>query len=216
MPPTTPRPGSSIRRRVIWAIWIAALALGALVFLRLGSFLVDEDPLQKSDVILVLAGSAMERPMEALDVYRQGYAPLILMTQERPDLAEALLEDRGVRMPDEAETARDAMQQLGIPAEAILIPPKRHRNTADEADTLRVLSQQRGWRRAIVVTSKYHTRRAGFAMRRALAGTGVEVVMRASRYDRSVPERWWQQRGDLTGVPVEAHKLLAYVLGLGM
>jgi hypothetical protein len=64
------------------------------------------------------------------------------------------------------------------------------------------------------VTSKYHTRRSAFAFRRGLEGTGVQVVMRASRYDLSDPARWWRHRSDLRFVLSEWQKLLAYYLGL--
>ena len=71
------------------------------------------------------------------------------------------------------------------------------------------------WRRVIIVTSKYHTRRAGFAFRRGLAGTGAEVIMRASRYDPSDPARWWRYRPDFRFAASEFQKLIAYRLGLG-
>ena len=71
------------------------------------------------------------------------------------------------------------------------------------------------WRRVIIVTSKYHTRRAAFAFRRGLEGTGAEVVMRASRYDSSDPARWWRNRSDFRFASSEWQKLIAYRLGLG-
>ena len=71
------------------------------------------------------------------------------------------------------------------------------------------------WRRMIVVTSKYHLRRAGYAFRREFEGTGVEIVMRGSRYDKSDPEHWWASRADLRWMLSEAPKFAAYLLGLG-
>ena len=90
-----------------------------------------------------------------------------------------------------------------------------HNSTAAEAITLRELSAAHGWRRVIVVSSKYHLRRAGFALRRELRGTGVEVVMRGSRYDSAHPERWWQYRSDIRDTFPEVAKFTAYLLGRG-
>ena len=105
---------------------------------------------------------------------------------------------------------------FGIPPSAIVLPATVHDNTADEAHTLRLLAHDRGWRRVIVATSKYHTRRAGFALRWELTGTGVEVIVRASRYDSADPAHWWRNRHDVQFAVSEAQKLVAYVLGLGM
>jgi hypothetical protein len=75
--------------------------------------------------------------------------------------------------------------------------------------------RQRGWHRIIVVTSPYHLRRAGFAMRRELKGTDVVVEMHGTRYEPANPARWWTSREDLRWVLDEGTKLVAYELGLG-
>jgi uncharacterized SAM-binding protein YcdF (DUF218 family) len=67
----------------------------------------------------------------------------------------------------------------------------------------------------IVVTSKLHTRRAAFAMRRAIEGTPVRIVMRSSRYDEDDPSRWWRRRSSIRNVMHEVPALVAYLLGLG-
>jgi uncharacterized SAM-binding protein YcdF (DUF218 family) len=127
---------------------------------------------------------------------------------------EILLRKRGVRFPRLDELQRDALVQSGLPAEALLPVEGFVDNTAQEANLLRAMVQTRGWRRVIVVTSKYHTRRAAFAFRRGLEGTGAEVVMRASRYDSSDPAGWWRHRSDFRYVISEWQRLLAYRLGL--
>jgi len=105
------------------------------------------------------------------------------------------------------------MEQLGVPASAILQPPESVDNTGQEANMLRAMAQERHWRRVIVVTSKYHTRRAGFAFRRGLEGTGAVPIVRASRYDASDPAQWWRRRADFRFAGSEWVKLLFYRLG---
>ena len=109
------------------------------------------------------------------------------------------------------------MIKLGVPESAIILPARIHDNTAQEAETLHELARQRGWHRIIVVTSPYHLRRAGFAIRRELKGTGVAVAveMRGTRYEPANPARWWTSREDLRWVFDEGGKLVAYELGLG-
>jgi len=128
--------------------------------------------------------------------------------------AEVAARVRGIRFPATAEIIADVIAASGVPRSAVIIGTRSVDNTADEALMLKSLTANRGWRTVIVVTSKYHTRRAGYAMRRALAGSGVDVVLRASRYDPSDPARWWRGRRDVRLVADEWQKLIAYRLGL--
>jgi uncharacterized SAM-binding protein YcdF (DUF218 family) len=215
VPPSPLRSGGS-RRRVLLIAAVAIAAGSAWGLYHLGAFLYDEQPLQRADTIFVFAGTRMERSLEAVDLYLAGYAGTIVITQPLPDSGVLALERRGIAFPSDAELSRDAMMKLGVPSAAILVPAKWHDSTADEAHTLRQLTTARGWRRIIVVTSKFHTRRAGVAVRRALDGTGVEIVLRGSRYDQADPAHWWRTRRDVRWATLESQKLVAYWLGLGM
>ncbi len=121
-----------------------------------------------------------------------------------------------MRIPTEFDLTRNALLQLGVPVDALITPDRIHDNTGEEAQTLRALARSRGWRRVIVVTSKYHLRRTALACRRAMAGSGVEIVMRGSRYDRATPGRWWARRSDIRWVASELPKFIAYSLGIGL
>lgn len=202
-------------RRILFAILLLLVAASGGWFLYYGGrFLQHEDPLVKADAIFVLAGSRLERPLEAVDLFKEGYAPVIVLSPGRPEPVERLVRARGIRFPSDAELVRDAMVQMGIPASAILATDGFVDNTAQEANLLRAMVQARGWRRVIVITSKYHTRRSGFAFRRGLEGTGAQAIVRASRYDISDPARWWRLRADFRFVTSEWQKLIAYRLGL--
>lgn len=191
------------------------LALGVMVFVRAGVFLAREDPLQKSDAIMVLAGSQVERPLEAADLYLEGWAPVIVLTYGLQEPALAVIEQRGGRLTRGEDQVRDALVSTGIPATAFIMPARVHDNTADEARSVAALARERGWRRVIVVSSKYHLRRAGYAFRRELDATGVEVIMHGSRYDEANPPRWWSARSDIRWMLSEVPKYAAYLLGLG-
>lgn len=215
-----PLPAPSAPRRHTLIRTLAAAALIALVvatygFTRVGRFLTKEDSLQKADAIAVLAGTSMDRPLEAADLYKDGYAPRIVLTHEIREAAYVALTERGITVPAEADEQRKILVRLGVPADAIVLPMRIHDNTAQEAQTLRELAVKNRWRRIIVVTSKYHLRRAGFAIRREMNGTGVEVEMHGTRYENANPDRWWTTRSDLRWVLDEGAKLIAYELGLG-
>ena len=194
-------------------VLVGVLAAGWFLYYG-GRYLQHEDPLQKSDAIFVLAGTRAQRPLEAIDLYKEGYAPIVILSPGIEEDAEVLLRKRGVRFPRQDELQREVLVQSGIPPAAVLSTGDFVDNTAQEANLLRAIVQARGWQRIIVVTSKYHTRRAAFAFRRGLEGTGAQVIMRATRYDSSDPARWWRRRGDIRFALSEWQKLLAYRLGL--
>ena len=194
---------------------VLVIAVGAVwCWLHAGTYLQHEDPLRKADALFVLAGTHFQRALEAADLFHEGYAPVILLSPDLEERAEVIARSRGAILPRDAEPVRTALASLGIPRSAILIGTGSVDNTASEALLLKQEARARGWHTVIVVTSKYHTRRSGFAMRRSLAGTGITVIMRASRYDQSDPARWWQHRGDVRTLWEEWPKLIAYRLGL--
>lgn len=201
--------------RAFAGVLLIAIVLGGYGFANLGRYLATEDPLQQADAIAVLAGTRMDRALEAADVYQRGFAPRIVITRMVTERSFAVLAERGIYLPADVDSTRDVLLKLGVPPEAILIPDRVHDNTAQEAQTLRELAVSNRWRRMIVVTSRYHLRRARFAVRRELARTGVEITMHGSRYEPVVPERWWTRRADWRWVMSESGKLVAYELGLG-
>jgi uncharacterized SAM-binding protein YcdF (DUF218 family) len=206
------------RRRFRLALGLSAVLLlvaGGFTFTDIGRFLAREDPLQKADAIFVFSGTLVERPFEAAELFREGYAPRVVVTRATIDQATFQLGKRGIRVPTEYDLNREVLLKVGVPAEVLVTPSFIHDNTGEEARTLRELALAHQWRRVILVSSKYHLRRLTLASRRALRGTNVEVIARGSRYDESVPDRWWTSRRDIRWVVSEVPKLVAYALGFG-
>ena len=169
-----------------------------------------EDALVDADAIYVLGGTWVQRWLEAVDLYKEGRAPRIVMSPGGWDDGERALAARGVRLPGPADIARDAMTgPFGIPPTAIEILPGEVDNTAQEADAIARVAAARGWTRLIVITDRPNSRRAGFAMRRVL-GPGVQVIVHASRHDHYDPARWWRSRPDFRATFYEVPKLFAY------
>ena len=197
------------------SILLAGLGFVAfLIFLPFaGRFLDHQDPLAKSDLIYVLAGARVERVLEGIELYKEGWAPRLVMSPGMMELVELDLRQRGVMYPRDGDLARDTAIALGVPADAVSVLADAVDNTAHEAAALQRMFPGQ-LRRIIVVTSPYHSRRTGFAFRRQFEGTNVEVVIRGSRYSSSNPPRWWRRRGDIRFVMTELPKLAAYLAGL--
>ena len=214
MPPSVTRPGGRFRRVGI-AVLLALVAAGAYSFINVGRWLAPQHALVKADAIFVLAGTVAERPLEAADLFQEGYAPRILVTRDTPEPAALVAGSRGATLPQRYELNRDMLLKLGVPDSALVVPDRIHDNTASEAETLREVAIKSGWKRVIVVSSTYHLRRVAIACRRQLRGTDVQVILRGTRYDPAVPDRWWTRRSDIRWVVSEVPKVVAYWLRLG-
>jgi uncharacterized SAM-binding protein YcdF (DUF218 family) len=215
MPSTRPRPPRRLFRRLLLILILVVVLGGAWFIPRAGHYLVLDEPLVKSDAIAVLAGTRAERWLEAVDLYREGWAPRIVLSQGQVEPAEALVRGGGVTFATDAERARAAMIQMRVPERDIVILPEILDNTAQEATAFHRLAEAEHWRRLIVVTSKYHTRRTSFTFARELEGSGITAIVHGSRYDPFNPDRWWTRRPDFRSATSELQKLLAYRLGLG-
>jgi|SRR5438874_1529847 len=203
-----------VRRPVLATVLTVLVAIGAFLPFA-GRYLVREDPLAHADAIFVLDGPRAERWLEAFDLYKAGYAPVIALSPGGLENAEAILHTRGIRFPSNASLARDAMVQMGVDPSAVLLLEGSVDNTGQEAGMLRELASARGWRTVLVITSKYHSRRAGLAFRREFRNTPVTVSLHVTRYDTSDPAHWWRHRADIRYVLSELQKLFVYRLGVG-
>jgi len=214
--PYMPVSSAYSRRRLRLLVGLTAVLLaaaGLYGFVEAGRFLSSEDPLQKADAVFVFAGRYIERPLEAADLFREGYAPRIVITRDLGDVPVPVLARRGIDLPTHVEITTRMLQELGVPSEAVIRPVRIHDHTSEEAETLRQLALQYRWRRVILVSSKYHLRRVALAASRAMRGTGVQLVLRATRYDDSIPAQWWTRRADIRWVLSELPKYIAYRLG---
>lgn len=180
-----------------------------------GHYLIIEEQLEPADAIVILAGPRTVRWLEGVELYREGFAPNVIISPGIVEDAEIELRARGIRFPSEADLVKDAMVQLGIPSSAITIIGHSVDNTADEAARTKPIAIEKGWTRLIVVTSKYHTRRTKYAFERELRDASIRVQVKGSRYDGSKPDGWWRSRSDSRYVVSELQKLAAYHLGFG-
>ena len=200
------------RRATAFAALLILLLIAFPLSPRLGPWLISEDALQKADVIYVLGGTRMERPLEGADLYTDGWAPRILLSRQRRDGGEKELKARGIAYPTEADLQRSILGTLGVPLDAIDLLEDEQVSTSSEGRALIDRAIQNRWTRIIVVTSRMHTRRARLALDRQLAPHGIALVMRGSRYDSMDPEHWWRDRDDLRFTLFEYQKLILYWL----
>lgn len=193
---------------------IAALLLlcvGALLFLRVGHWLVREDPLEKASAIVILSGGMPERALQAADIYRAGYAPEVWLTQ--PEQPKAEMQSLGIPFDGEEEYSRRVLMHKGVPENAIRVLSPTVVNTADEVQAIANAMSPKPGATVIVVTTKAHTRRVHALWNKLSAGRG-RIIVRVAASDSFDPAHWWRSTRDALDVVREVLGLLNAWAGL--
>ncbi len=169
-----------------------------------GGFLVVHDSRPSGDVAVVLSGDAMrQRLRAAVALARRGaVGHIVVLTGTPPEFY------------DEGIAVRAFARRQGVaPGRVTVVGAAR--STVDDARLAAAVMRARGWRRAVVVTSASHTRRAGLIFCRVWRGTGLE----ASTYavdDGILPRRrWWADDAAREAVILEYVKLAVYLVRYG-
>jgi uncharacterized SAM-binding protein YcdF (DUF218 family) len=194
-------------RRILFAlIFIAACAIGFRVAMPfLGHRLIRSDRVAPSDLIVVLGSFQLDRTVEAGMLYREQLAPRIMLLRVPDMVRDTVQEQLAIHVPGFVDIQRDTLRQMGVPAKAILESAHAQDSTGTEAEAIARYAREHGFRRVIVVTSAYHTGRAGALFDRA-AAHGFEVVVRPTRFEHPDPDHWWTRFPDRTDVVLEYMK----------
>ncbi len=196
------------RRRLGWRKWVVAAALVTVIWagrgwwLRgIGEFLVRGEQPQRADVVVVLAGDGYgHRLMKAVDLVRGGYAPLVILDGPRVAYGS-----------HEGELAADWAAKKGVPREILAPLPMRARSTVMEVQALNPELERRGVKKALIVTSNFHTRRAR-AVFNQFGLKSIQYTVIAARDEDFDPADWWQSREAKKTVLLEYAKLINWWL----
>ncbi len=201
-----------MRLRWLATAVVVALPLLGIAGLVAGRALVVADPVPShADAIVVMAGSVSDRILEAARLYREGVAPLVVITHERLPRGGATLRANGVRLPESHELARRGLRALGVPDAAIRDLRRRARSTRSEARVIARWACKARLTSLVVVTSPSHTRRARLLLRQALL-PDVEVTVRPAPAAMYRGARWWRDRRAAKEVLSEYEKLANFWL----
>ena len=161
---------------------ILILALLLLwVVSRTGNFLVIDNP-QKADTILVLAGETGNRPLRALELMQQGYAPRVILDVPQN---ERIFDTSDLQLAQAWINSHPSPNSMSIcPISALSTKTE----SFESAECLR----RAGVHSVLLVTSDFHTRRA-FSIYRKEQPQFVYSVA-ASRDATQFGVRWWQHR----------------------
>ena len=181
----------SLNRRT-WIILIASLCVLWLVAWGAAKLLIVSAPLDHAEAIAVLSGSAVirERAHFAAQLYQEGRAPKILLTNDNQQGSWSSAEQRN---PFYYERAEALLTDSGVPRTAIEILPQPVSGTHEEVSLLRRYAEEKRLNSILVVTSASHSRRALWTLRQGFANSGISVGLVAvpPGVQAPSPATWW-------------------------
>jgi uncharacterized SAM-binding protein YcdF (DUF218 family) len=182
-PRLAPRARNRNVRRLLAAAALAGM-IALLVFRQsaltsLGDFLVVSDPLDKADLIYVLAGDFFgRRVLVGADLGARGYAKTVVLSGG--PYANSYEGDMAVDFAVQHGYSRNLFCPLRLD-----VP-----STIDEARALGPFFRRLGARRIILVTSNFHSRRVALVFRLFLPGYDFRVV--GAPQPEFSPGAWWK------------------------
>jgi uncharacterized SAM-binding protein YcdF (DUF218 family) len=204
------KPKATRRRRFLVTALLLIVSAPGIAWAA-ARLLIVEAAIQSPDAIIVLSGSStyLERASWAAKLYREGRAPLIVLTN---DGVVSGWDNREDRNPLFYELSMRRMQQEGVPSTRIQIAPGQAFGTYDESLLVRDFAVEHRLHRLLIVTSGYHSRRALWSIQHACEGSGIEVGIDSAPpgWQTPSPWVWWSKRKGWNLVAGEYLKMIYY------
>lgn len=157
-------------------------------------------PCHKADAIVAVSGGDTEaRAGEAIRLYENGWAPLLVFSGAAQDKSG----------PSNAEAMRQFAIMQGVPGDAILIDEESE-TTRQNAENAQTIFAKQNMTSVILVTSGYHQRRAGLEF---TAHTNVAVRNHPVANDNQWSSIWWLTPFGWVLAVGEFIKIIAFFIG---
>ena len=163
---------------LLGGIWLLGLYIGPDDLKGCGVTPGEKPICRHADAIVAISGGdTSARTAEAIRLYKNGWADIIIFSGAAAD-------------PESPSNAKVMMQEAldaGIPSNAIYLD-EESQTTGENASATKDIFDARGIKSAIVVTSAYHTRRAGLEFDRR---TSADIRRHTAPHDSGWGPWWW-------------------------
>jgi uncharacterized SAM-binding protein YcdF (DUF218 family) len=147
-----------------WVEMLLVVLLAVIVYTPVISgtarSLIRTDPVPShADAVVVLSagitvdgflqGQGLDRLLTGLALVKRGVAPILIVTREERDIGGHMVNN-----------ARDQEGLIALANVVKFVATPLEASTHDEAVAVRRIASQNGWKRILLVTSPFHTRRA--------------------------------------------------------
>ena len=185
-------------------IWI----FRTFLLTRYANWFMTDNISKGADAIVILSGGRTTRIPKGLDLWQKDFAPLIFLTHEKPRNSNY----QHLEVSD-LEFAKQVARQSNINNVPWAVIPSISggvTSTFDEAvDTLK-WTEESGWRRIIIVTDHFHTRRALYAFEKVFDKSGIEIQVGAAANEIFDATNWWTSDKGISSLVLETIKFPIY------
>ncbi len=126
-------------------------------------FLIFNEPLKKSDAIILLEGDGYCRIQQAVDLYKQGWSKHIVVSG-------GIFNPSYGSFPDLV----GRIKKKGM-AEKHLISENKSQNTREQAENVMELARKNKWKKIILAVSHYHQCRAFLTFLKAMNNAKLKI-----------------------------------------
>lgn len=172
-----------------------------------GNYLIVCQMPEKADAVYVLSGGPDARGKEGAKLYFTGFSNKIYCTGENKH---EFLQLFDIDL-NEAEMTARALKLEGVPDSAIYTLPIGT-STREEAALIAHHSKQQGFKRIIVVSDKFHTRRMRYVLKRYFQKSDIDLLIVGAPSLTYNESKWWAKENGLIMVNNEYLKLIYYWL----
>lgn len=191
---------------IILCLTVIICLLSGTLFKKMGEFLVSDDLPMHSDAAVVL-NTGLEyypRLMEAASIYKQGLADKIIINGNRKTDSLRELEAMGFKncCPWYKDWIR-ILEILGVPGyDVIALSVEDAYDTTSEAEAVGAEILREGYEQIILITSKFHTRRAAYIWEE-MYEKKLKVNSVSAKTDPFDPSSWWKHGRQIRWVLAE-------------
>jgi hypothetical protein len=168
--------------------------IGGVALRYLGFWLVLDDPLEHAAAVAVMGGGFPYRVAKAAELYKEGWAKEVWLTQGSKNDRDRDLEAFGMPQAAEYESGQWLLRKMGVPDDRVRILPEPVDNTYTELKVVTAYAEQHG-SPVIVVTSKSHTRRVRVVWN-IVAGRKARAIVCSVPRESYDEDHWWRTTTD--------------------
>ena len=165
----------------------------------------DDQPEKQADYILIMMGSVGDRAHHGSQLYKKGYGKKIIFAEAQ----ETEFMKLGFRMKD-GEATKTYLSMLGVPEDDVVFISNSSNSSSFEEVKLilqYIKENDPHAKRAILVTSWYHSSRATWIMNKS---NDTDLVIQSS--PSPMPPTWWRKEADFLRVFSEYLKWVYYLV----
>jgi uncharacterized SAM-binding protein YcdF (DUF218 family) len=201
-------------KQPLWLRWLFGLLVLCAVALALALFgepllkgmartWIVNEPLAKADAVIVLRGGLQDRPFEAARLYREGFAPRVLIVGFKPSPTDQMGFTRR-----ENEVVKQVLLKRGVPEAAITEIGGNVSSSVGESQAVREWVTTNRFKRVIIPTEMFQTRRVRWLFGKQMAAAGASIVVEAIEPREYSAAAWWRHEEGLIAFQSEVTRWL--------